>query len=95
MNVQESKNMKSTNRITIILVVAVTATAVGIVGALYASGTAMVLNGSEHSSNSLFSPLINKDNSKPEADPFTSLAKHIEAHPIVTKQHSQEYTGGY
>jgi hypothetical protein len=97
MNVQEprNENTKSSNIITVVLALAVVVTAIAIVGTLYASGTSMTLSGGEHSSNSPFSPVINKDNSKPEADPFASLAKKIEANPQVMKKPSQEYAGGY
>jgi flagellar basal body-associated protein FliL len=97
MYVQKSRNenTKSSNIITIVLALTVVITAIAIVGTLYASGTSTAPTGGEHASNSPFSPVINKDNSKPEADPFASLAKKIEANPQVSKKPSQEYTGGY
>jgi len=96
MNLQESRNEnKKSSRITIILGVAVVAMAIVIVGALYASGTSMASSGSVHSSKSPFSPVINKDNSKPEVDPFASLAKKIEANPRLPEKPLRESTGGY
>lgn len=67
----------SKNRITLILGILVVALAIGIITALYASGTAPTSNGDFHSSSSPFSPLINSK--QVPYDEFASLSKQIEA----------------
>lgn len=92
---QFSTSKRPMNKIAFILAAGVIAVALGISVGLYLASHGVMTPGEVHASKSPFSPVINKDNSKPEVDPFASLAKKIESNPKSSSGQSQEYTGGY